>query len=265
MPGGGDMTGPGTACYNVDLSHAVEIAPRVWWVGVIEDGMLQCHAYLIEQEENSVLIDAGSKLTFPKILGKINEVVPFNSIRYFIFHHEASYVAGALPLIDQLVFRRDVCVVTHGLAKDSLRHYDCQLPWFFIEENGWQLTLHDRILEFCFTPYAPSAGSFITYDPVTRVMFTSDIFACFTDSSLPFFARELSFIEEMKTFHQSHIATSEILVSSLDLVASHDIDIVAPQRGSLFGKELLPLVIKELKTIDCGIAGYKKEAEKSKK
>ncbi|PIE36413.1 MAG: hypothetical protein CSA53_08065, partial [Gammaproteobacteria bacterium] len=50
---------------NIDTSHAVEIADRIWWVGhVCESDSFQCHSYLIEQGDNSVLIDPGSKITF---------------------------------------------------------------------------------------------------------------------------------------------------------------------------------------------------------
>ncbi|PIE57233.1 MAG: diguanylate cyclase, partial [Desulfobulbus propionicus] len=137
-------------------------------------------------------------------------------------------------------------------------HYDCQLPWFFIEENDWGLTLEDRRLEFCFTPYVPFPESFMTYDPVARVIFTCDIFGCSAGFPQPFFAYNLDYIEQMKTFHHCHIAANRILVSALDIVASHTVDIIAPQSGSLFGKKLLPSVIKELKTVDCGIDGNKR-------
>lgn len=34
---------------NVDMSEAVQIAPRVWWVGsMLANENFQCHAYLIE-------------------------------------------------------------------------------------------------------------------------------------------------------------------------------------------------------------------------
>ncbi|MDQ6979215.1 MAG: hypothetical protein Q9M09_03425 [Mariprofundaceae bacterium] len=60
----------------IDHNHAVELAPRIWWVGhVQEDDPFQCHVYLIEQGEHSVLIDPGSKLTFAHTLRKIEEVI----------------------------------------------------------------------------------------------------------------------------------------------------------------------------------------------
>lgn len=66
------------------LHNPVEIAERVWWVGHVQaDDPFQCHVYLIEQGEQSVLIDPGSRLTFRHTLRKIESIIPFGFICYF--------------------------------------------------------------------------------------------------------------------------------------------------------------------------------------
>jgi flavorubredoxin len=73
----------------IDTQHALEIADRVWWVGHYMHGDdFQSHTYLIENGSQSVLIDPGSQLTFSNTLSKIEEVIPFSQIRYFICHHQ---------------------------------------------------------------------------------------------------------------------------------------------------------------------------------
>ena len=50
---------------HADTHHAIQIADRIWWVGHHqEDDIFQCHVYLIEQGDQSVLLDPGSVLTF---------------------------------------------------------------------------------------------------------------------------------------------------------------------------------------------------------
>jgi len=57
----------------------VEISERIWWVGHYLPGdPFQCHAYLIEQGDESILIDPGSALTFASTLAK--------SRKLFLFH-----------------------------------------------------------------------------------------------------------------------------------------------------------------------------------
>ena len=49
---------------DLDTSRAIELAPRIWWVGALLPGdLFQCHVYLVEQGDQSVLIDPGSALT----------------------------------------------------------------------------------------------------------------------------------------------------------------------------------------------------------
>ena len=72
-----------------ETHHAIEIADRFWWVGHAQvDVIFQCHVYLIEQGDQSVLLDPGSVPTFRHTLRKIEEIIPFNHIRYFICPHQ---------------------------------------------------------------------------------------------------------------------------------------------------------------------------------
>ncbi|NEV61758.1 hypothetical protein G3446_07615 [Thiorhodococcus minor] len=70
---------------DADTAHSVEIAPRTWWDGqLLEDDVFQCHVYLIESGNQSVLIAPGSLPTFTRTREKIEEVVPFSAIRYIL-------------------------------------------------------------------------------------------------------------------------------------------------------------------------------------
>ena len=57
-----------------DTDHAIQVADRVWWVGHRqENDIFQCHVYLIEQGDQSILLDPGSMLTFRHTLRKIED------------------------------------------------------------------------------------------------------------------------------------------------------------------------------------------------
>ncbi len=238
---------------NIDTSHAVEIADRIWWVGhVSESDSFQCHSYLIEQGDNSVLIDPGSKITFSSTLRKINEVIAFSSIRYFVCQHQDPDITAALPLLDQLVLRRDAVVVTHGRTKILLKHYGLTIPFYLVEDNEWTLALDDRTLRFCFTPYAHFPGAFATYDPKSRVMFTSDLFGGITEK-FSLFAEDQGYAECMKPFHQHYMPNNDILLYALEAIEKHDMDLIAPQHGSIIPRRLIADMIASLKSLDCGL------------
>lgn len=247
------MTGLEDKLENFDTNHAIELAPRVWWVGHVQDGdPFQCHVYLIEQGEQSILIDPGSKLTFANTLRKINEVVPFTSIKYFVCQHQDPDITGAIQLIDQLLCRDDAVIVTHWRTKMLLKHYDFGIPFWLIEENDWQLELDDRTLSFCFTPYAHFPGAFTTFDPKSGIMFSSDIFGGLTEE-FALFAKDESYLECMKPFHQHYIPSNDILQYVLSEIEQYPMEMIAPQHGSIIPKSLIPYMIDGLKSLDCGL------------
>ncbi len=104
-----------------DTRHAVEIAPRIWWAGeVLADNPFQCHVYLLEQGDQSVLFDLGSRLTFAGTLRKIEEVIPLDQVRYYVCHHPDPDIAAAMPLIDERTDRGYALLVTHSRAQALL-------------------------------------------------------------------------------------------------------------------------------------------------
>ncbi len=236
-----------------DIDHAVQIADRVWWVGHCQkNDIFQCHVYLIEQGDQSVLLDPGSVLTFRHTLRKIEEVIPFTHIRYFVCHHQDPDITGALPLIDQIISRDDAWLVTHWRTQMLVKHYGLRLPFWLVEEHDWKLALDDRTLEFVFTPYAHFPGAICTFDPLTQVLFSSDLFGGLTPE-FSLVARDESYFEAMRPFHEHYIPSREILSYALRAIERHPVRIIAPQHGSIIPERLIRFMIDRLKTLECGL------------
>jgi len=67
----------------------IQVAPDLWWVGGrIEDDPFQCHAYLLCRGNQSVLFDPGSVLTWPETKRKIETLISFDDIRWFVVQHQ---------------------------------------------------------------------------------------------------------------------------------------------------------------------------------
>lgn len=236
-----------------DTDHALQVADRVWWVGHRqENDIFQCHVYLIEQGDQSILLDPGSMLTFRHTLRKIEEIIPFTQIRYFLCHHEDPDITGALPLIDQLVSRKDAVLVTHWRTRMLIKHYGLRLPFWLVEEHDWRLALEDRCLEFIFTPYAHFPGAICTFDPVSQVLFSSDLFGGLTPE-FSLVARDESYFEAMRPFHEHYMPSRDILSYALRAIERHPLRIIAPQHGSIIPEHLVAFMIDHLKTLDCGL------------
>ncbi len=238
---------------DLDFNHAVQLDRSIWWVGhYLPDDPFQCHVYLIEDGENSVLIDPGSKLTFEKTLEKIEEIIPFSHIKYFIAHHQDPDITGALLQMDDLITRPDAVVLSHWRTNALLKHYGLKIPLECVEERGWKLSLPHRELKFVFTPYLHFSGAFTTYDTESRILFSSDIFGGFT-SGWSLVARDKSYFESMRLFHEHYMPSKEILKHSIRKFEKLDLSCIAPQHGSIIPKPLVKYMIDRLKNLECGI------------
>ena len=245
--------------HDADTRHAIKIADRIWWVGhVLDDDVFQCHVYLLEQGDQSVLFDPGSRLTFAGTLRKIEEVIPFTHIRYFVCHHQDPDIAAALPLIDQMVERDDAVVVTHWRAQALLKHYGLRLPFWLVDEHDWRLPLLDRELRFVFTPYAHFPGAICSFDPSTQVLFSSDLFGGFTEKPT-LLAKNESHFEVLRPFHEHYMPSRDILDFAISQIERHPVQIIAPQHGSIIPPPLVPFMLEKLRHLDCGIYLFARE------
>ena len=231
----------------------VEIADRVWWVGhLLPDDVFQCHVYLVEHADQSVLIDPGSVLTFPSTVRKIDKVIPFDHIRYFLCSHQDPDIGAALPQIDQMVTRPDACLVTDWRSAALLKHYGTNLPFWLVDSHDWQLDLGGRVLDFLLTPYLHFAGAFVTFDSATGTLFSSDLFGGFTKEPR-LFAEDVEYFEAIRPFHEHYMPSRDILGHTLRKLDRLDLKLIAPQHGSIIPRQLIRPIIARLRDLECGL------------
>jgi len=212
----------------------------------------QCHVYLLEHGDQSVLFDPGGRLTWPEVRRKVEEVVPFDAIRWFVCHHQDPDITASLPIIDDLITRDDAAIVTHWRAAALVKHYDLRVPFWLVDQNDWRLDLGGRELTFHFTPYLHFPGAFTTFDPQTGTLFSSDLFGGFTDD-WQFYATDESYFEAMRPFHEHYMPSREILARGMATLAELPIALIAPQHGELVPEPLVTTMIERLSNLDCGL------------
>ena len=236
-----------------DLSGAVELAPRVWWVGSLLPGdQFQCHAYLVEQGDQSVLIDPGSVLAVDDMIRKIDAVVGIDHVRWLVCSHSDPDIIGSLPALAARGVHPEAAIVTHWRDEALIRHDAPPFPYWRVEEHGWHLRLEDRTLQFVFTPYAHSAGAFCTFDPVSRTLFSSDLFGGFSDEKT-LYASSMDNFDAIRAFHEHYMPSREILNYSLDQLRRLRVARIAPQHGYVIPEHLVRPITDRLSELECGI------------
>jgi diguanylate cyclase (GGDEF)-like protein len=236
-----------------ELAHPVEIADRIWWVGQhLEGDHFQCHTYLIEHDDQSVLVDPGSRAGIEATLRKVEEVTPLENVRWFLCQHPDPDITSALPMLDERVTRPDAAVATHWRAWALMKHYGIELAYWLVDEHDWTLDLGGRVLRFVFTPYLHFPGAFVTFDEATGTLFSSDLFGGFTED-WHLWAEDMSYFESIRPFHEHYMPSRDILLHGLEAIEGLPVRLIAPQHGELVPEPLVQPVIARLKDLECGI------------
>ncbi|MDD5251192.1 MAG: MBL fold metallo-hydrolase [Patescibacteria group bacterium] len=236
---------------NPDYDKAVEIADGVFWVGFYDPvAHFHCNPYLILTGEDAVLIDPGSNPHFPTVARKVASVVKFDRIRYIIIHHQDPDLASNIPVFEKLINRPDLEVVTTFRASLLTSYYGFKSPYRLVEKGP--LEVGGRKFDFELTPYLHAPGAFTTYDGERKILFSSDIFGAFS-RNWDLYAAE-NYPELMFEFHDSYMPDHGLLKNQMERFERFNIDLIAPQHGSVIRKELVQSQIDALKKVQGG--GY---------
>ena len=201
---------------DLDTSRAIELAPRIWWVGALLPGdQFQCHVYLVEQGDQSVLIDPGSALTADEVVRKVDDVVGVRTCDGSSARTRTRTSSRPCQCSSPMGLHPEAAIVTHWRDKALIRHIGVDLPYWLVEENDWRIQLEDRALRFLFTPYAHFAGAFCTFDETSGTLFSADLFGGFADDQ-SLFATSMDYFEQMRAFHEHYMPSGEILAHALE-------------------------------------------------
>lgn len=244
---------PITALAHANLDGPVDIAPRTFWVGtMLEDVTFQSHTYLIEQADQSVLIDPGSALAVDAVIAKVNEVVGLANVRWLVCSNTDPDVVGGLARLVEAGLHPEAALVTHRHDEMLLVHTGTRLPFWRIEEHDWRLELEDRALRFDSIPYAVAAGAFVTFDESTGVLFSSNLFGGETPERA-LVAHSMDYYDAIRPFHQHFVPSREVLAHALARVAKLPVTLVAPHHGQLVPHDLIAPLTQRLERLQCGL------------
>ena len=132
-----------------------------------------------------------------------------------------------------------------------IKHYGLTSSYYNIDENDFVLQAGKKYLQFYTTPYCHSPGAFVTYEPETKVLFSGDIFGGLEDSW--HFLADEHYFRHIEGFHMAYMPSRDILNYALRKIESLDIDLIAPQHGSIIQRKYIAELIEKMKQMECGL------------
>ncbi len=236
-----------------DYNNAIQIAEGTYWIGFYDaQSGLHCNPYLIVDGNEAVVIDGGSRPDFPTVMMKILETgISPSSIIALIYQHYDPDLCGSVGHFEDIIDRSDLTIVSHKENNMFIRHYAISSRLVSHDTiNSEFVFASGRKLQFVNTPYSHSAGSFITFDTQTRVLFTSDLFGsygarwdlflslnpeCHACQDLAHCVRGEAYcpVPDILRFHRQIMTSEKALRYAIEIIGRIPAEIIAPQHGSV--------------------------------
>lgn len=255
----------------------VEIGKGVYWIGFhdVHSG-LHCNPYLIVDNDEAVVIDGGSRPDFPTVMMKILQTgIDPQQIAALIYQHYDPDLCGSIPNFEDIIDRKDLIIVSDEKSADFIRHYSVGCKVSNLEDMNARYEFSSgRTLRFFETPHAHSAGSFVTFDSETKILFTSDLFGSYGKKwdlflRLPPECKAcMDFtncqggetycpIMDILNFHQQLMPSERALKYALEKILEIPFAMLAPQHGSIIDdREITKFLFKLLISLEeVGIDG----------
>ena len=237
----------------VDYENPVEIADGIYWVGFYDtQSGLHCNPYLIADNDEALVIDGGSRPDFATVMMKILQTgVDPQQIGALLYQHYDPDLCGSIPNFEDIIESRNLKIYSDESSLDFIRHYSVSSEMVSIQRSNYLYTFSSgRKLEFIATPYCHSAGSFVTFDHQSGILFTSDIFGSYGMDWELFLTLEPQCMDCVNTlkcpenrascpvndivnFHKVIMPSKKALRHALNQIIKVPFTAIAPQHGSI--------------------------------
>lgn len=253
-----------------DYESPIEIENGVYWVGFYDrPAGLHCNPYLIVDNDEAIVIDGGSRPDFATVMMKILQTgIAPNQIKALLYQHYDPDLCGSIPNFESIIKNENLKIISASENLMFIRHYSASSRLLPISTLNYQYAFSSgRTLHFTKTPYSHSGGSFVTFDPKSKILFSSDLFGslgtewelilklrpeckdCLNLSKCPQ-GRMVCPINDILNFHKTLMPSEKALRYSLEKISEIPFQIIAPQHGSIINDgEIIRYVFDLLTTL----------------
>lgn len=200
--------------------------------------VIDTNEYLVQHGDRGLLLDPGGMEIFPTVVTAVSRAIGLESIEAIFASHQDPDILSSLALWVRLC--PDADVYCPRIWETFMSHFSFDAKFTLIPDKGGPLPLGDSTdLTLVPAHYLHSSGNFSVYDPQAKILFTGDIGAAllppgYHDVFVSDFDRH---IELMEGFHRRWMPSAAARDAWIDRVRSLDVEILAPQHGTLMAGE----------------------------
>ena len=165
------------------MLNAIEISPKVWWVGGIDWNERSFHGYTTERgitynaylimDETVTLIDTAKSTFTDEFIQRISQVVDPAKIGLVVTNHVEMDHSGSLPKIHELAPSARIVASAPAGVNEIRAHFGIEVEGV---KTGDSISIGARTLHFVQTPMVHWPDNMVTWCPEDGILFSNDAF-----------------------------------------------------------------------------------------
>ena len=236
------------------MLNAIEISPKVWWVGGIDWNERLFHGYTTERgitynaylilDEKVTLIDT-AKVTFSdELVQRISQVIDPSKIDVVITNHVEMDHSGSLPKIHELAPNAQIYASAPNGVKEIMAHYGIEVTGV---KSGETLNIGERTLTFVHTPMVHWPDNMVTYSDKDQILFSNDAFGQHFATTKRFDDEndKCELFKQAKKYYANIVwPYGKQVQKALGALAGIDIKMIAPSHGCIW-RSYIPEIMEK--------------------
>ncbi len=218
------------------------------------DKIVDTNQYMILTHEQCFLMDPGGIELFSAMLAGVLSYVELEKVTTLFASHQDPDIISSLGLWDKTIPKAKL--YAPWLWEEFIRHFGMEnIEYMPIKDEGMELRFDSINLQFVPAHYLHSSGNFNVYDPQAKILMSGDIGAALESHDTPMFVENFADqVSKMQFFHQRWMPSNRAKKNWVARVKELDIDIMAPQHGSIFKGEAVQEFLEWFDNLDVGLA-----------
>lgn len=217
--------------------------------------LIDTNEYLVTDGDAGLLLDPGGMEIFPSVVSAVSREINLENIETIFASHQDPDIVSSLSLWFSL--NNDIKVYAPGTWTLFIPHFGGARQINAIPDAGMILPLGESSdLQLIPSHYVHSSGCFTLYDPVAKILFSSDIGAAllpedYTDIFVKDFDKHIAYMEG---FHKRWMPSNRAKNAWIDRVKGLNIEYMCPQHGAIFKSQDTQRFLRWFKDLEVGSA-----------
>ena len=243
---------------NLDLEKPVLLYDddkhSIYWLGVLEDNAFRINSYLINDGDQSIIIDPGSRPYFENIKNHIKDLGFYDNLVAMVCCHQDPDVAASM--YDWLQIKPELEIIASARTNVLLPHYGATDYNYYDAGNANNhefVFKSGRKLKFIEAPFLHFPGAITTLDESSNTLFSGDIWAAI-DIDYQFIVTDFDDHKlKLDLFHIDYMASNLASRRFAEKLKDLNIDLILPQHGAIIHQKFITNAIEYLKDLRCGL------------